>query len=87
MVDQRVVDYVSLNLSKGYPLEQIRQKLAGSGLSETDISEAISLAGPQARAEMRGREAPKAFNKWVIIIPFLVLIIIWIVFAFLLFRG
>lgn len=44
MIEQRLVDYIKTNLSKGFSLEQVKKKLLASGWPEYDVNEAINLS-------------------------------------------
>lgn len=55
MVDQRLLDYIKTNLSRGISLEEIRKTLLSYGWSNKDIDEAVNLAIPKkqtSRAEI-----------------------------------
>jgi len=85
MADQKIVDYISSALSQGYPADQVKQKLLESGVAENDVNEAMAVA-QASQVEMK--KAPeKGFNKWIIIIPLIVLILLWIIFGIILMAG
>jgi SOS response regulatory protein OraA/RecX len=85
MADSKIVDYINSALSQGYPADQIKQKLIESGVGESDVDEAMAVA--QA-SQVEVKKAPeKGFNKWIIIIPLIILIVLWIVFGIILVRG
>lgn len=85
MADPKIVDYINSALSQGYPTAQIKQKLLESGVAENDVNDAMAVAQASQVEMKKGPE--KGFNKWIIIIPLLVLIVLWIIFGIILIRG
>lgn len=75
MVDQRIVEYVKQNLSKGFSLEQIKKASFESGWSEKDIDEAIKLVTSPTESKVN-------FKKilWKKIIPITIIILVILIF-------
>lgn len=84
MVDPKIVEYFKTNMAAGYSAEQIKQKVVESGVSESDANEAIAVA---QSSQIPMKPAPKGINKWVIIVPLIVLILVWAIFGVILLRG
>ncbi len=74
MVNQRLVNYIQLNLQRGASFQQIKQSLLAQGWSDYDINEALNLA--------QGRSINKLSKKLLWVIPIVVVIIIAGIFAF-----
>lgn len=97
MVDQRLVDYIKSELSRGASLQQIKQNLISHGWLESDINEAVSLAiavpttpmytmptTPMYKELIKKTSKQKTSKLWII--PVLVIIVvIGGVFAFFMF--
>jgi len=93
MVDQRLVNYVKLELSKNFSLNQIKQSLLAKGWSDYDVNEAVSLATqkrtfPTTQKPTINEESTKKSSKLgIILISIVVIIVIGSVFAFFMFVG
>jgi hypothetical protein len=87
MADQRLVDYVKGSLSRGMPVEQIREILAAQGWTQYDINDAIysaidtSVSAPLPTTPQNKEPAKKSGIPLIIIIliigvPILIVIIL-----------
>jgi len=87
MVDQRLVNYIKSEISKGTSLEQIKQRLLSRGWSEYDINEALSLAMQQRtfptipKPTIYKQPTKKSSKLWIIVLVVAIIIIAG-VFAF-----
>jgi len=80
MVDQRLVDYIKFELSRGTSLQQIKQDLLSQGWSDYDVDEAVSLA--TQRRTLPNEEPVRKFSKLWIISILIVIVVSGGVFAF-----
>ena len=88
MADQRLVDYIKSELSRGTSLNQIRQSLLSQGWSDYDIYEAVDLATQQrtfpatSKPTMYEEPTKKSSKLWIISVLVVITLIIGGVFAF-----
>lgn len=82
MIDQRLVNYIKLELSKGISLNQIKQKLLSKGWLNYDIDKAINLATQNISSAIPTynsykESSPKPHKFWI----FFVLIGVFLIAA------
>lgn len=88
MVDQRLVNYITSELSRGIALEQIIKVLIAQGWSSSDINEAVDLARqqrPLPTASAYEDPAKKSHKLWIILV--LIVAAVIGVFVFLYLNG
>lgn len=87
MVDQRLINYIKSELSRGIPLQQIKQTLLAHGWPDYEIDEAINLATQQrtfpTTSKVIHEELEKSSKLWIIPVLVVTVIVIVGVFAFL----
>jgi hypothetical protein len=82
-MDKRVIDYIQTNLSKGYPIEEIKKGLIQSGISEQEIDSAMDSL--QNKGESKNfLNSLKTIDKktWIKIILGIALVLIICIIAF-----
>lgn len=92
MVDQRLVDYIKSELSRGNSLQQIKQNLLTRGWPNYDVNEAVSFATeqktfPSSQTPIKTGKPTKKYSILLIILVLIVVIIIGGGFAFLMLTG
>lgn len=94
MANQKLVNYIKSELSRGVSLEQIKEVLISVGWSDYDVNEAVNLATQQKtfptapKAPIYIEPTKKSSNKfWIIpIIVIVIIVIIGGIFAFFIIR-
>jgi len=91
MVDQRVVDYINKNLSRGISLQEIKQALIDVGWKQEEINSAIDSVNQSTKPtdfiakDYKQNISSKKDNKKIILISIAVVIIFCLILGFLLY--
>ena len=89
MVDQRVVDYIKTNLSKGFTLEQIKTVLINVGWQREEINNAInyiSNTNHPINKNNKKTSSDKKSNKKLIFVSLFIIIVFCLILGFFLYS-
>lgn len=87
MVDQRLVEHLKENISKGYSIDQIRQGLIKANWPENEVNQAIDLASQQDTNQNKIPTKKPTKKKFIMIVSGMITLIILIISYSTLFRN